>query len=144
MNYRPALTSDLDEIKNLLIHYNLPTIDCVEHIQNFVVAQNDDGLLAIGAFEHCGDAGLVRSIAVKETHKGHGIGEQIFQRIKSNALKSGITTLYLLTTDASGYFEQLGFSHCVRDEIPKLVKSTKQFTELCPATAHTMIFTLTG
>lgn len=142
MKYRQAHASDLDEIQELLESYDLPATDCHENISNFFVAESGNTIICVGGFESCGSLALLRSFAVKQTHKSQGIAEEIFNLVKTKAINSGIKQFYLLTTTANKYFERLGFSACNRDEAPKSIKATKQFNELCPAAATVMVLDL--
>lgn len=142
MRYRQAHSSDLVEVRELLESYELPAGDCKDHIDNFVVAENNNAIVGVGGFEHCGNLGLLRSFAVRHCDKGHGTAEQIFHLVKAKAIDSGVSQFYLLTTTASKYFARLGFSTCHRDDVPNPIKATKQFDELCPSTAAVMVLNL--
>ncbi len=142
LKYRQADSSDLVEVRFLLESYELPASDCKEHIGNFVVAENNNAIIGVGGFENCGNIGLLRSFAVRHSDKGHGTAEKIFSMVKAKAINSSISQFYLLTTTASKYFARFGFSICYRDDVPKSIKATKQFDELCPSTAVVMVLNL--
>ncbi|WP_321530689.1 arsenic resistance N-acetyltransferase ArsN2 [uncultured Desulfuromonas sp.] len=142
IEYKHAVTSDLAEIETLLTYYDLPASDCFLHLENFVVAFADGMLVGVGGFESCGNYGLVRSFAVSPEFKGHGIAKSLFQMVYDLALEQGKESLYLLTTTASDYFKKLGFSECVRSNCPEPITCTKQFSELCPGSAITMLLAL--
>ncbi len=138
IEYRQAKQTDQNEIESLLNFYELPASDCAPHLDNFIVALESGELVGVGGYESCGDFGLLRSFAVSADHKGNGVAESIFNIVYEHAAKQGKTTLYLLTTTAVGYFKKMGFVECPRSECPDPIKSTKQFTELCPGSATTM------
>ncbi|WP_428033650.1 arsenic resistance N-acetyltransferase ArsN2 [Amphritea sp.] len=138
IEYKQAEKSDLAEIGTLLRYYDLPASDCFLHIENFVVAFAEGTLVGVGGFESCGNYALVRSFAVSPAFKGKGIARSIFQMVYGQALAQGKEALYLLTTTASDYFKKLGFSECVRSNCPEPIRSTRQFSELCPGSAITM------
>ena len=142
MKYKQAHLSDLTKILELLETYELPTSDFKDHISNFIVAENNNMIAGVGAFETCGNLGLLRSFAVRQSHKNQGIAEQIFNLVKTKAKDSGINRFYLLTTTASQYFKRLGFTSCNRDDVPSSIKATKQFNELCPSSAVVMVLNL--
>jgi amino-acid N-acetyltransferase len=54
------------------------------------------------------------------------------------AAKNGVKSLYLLTTTADRFFAGLGFRRLQREMAPLAIKSTSQFSSLCPATAVLM------
>ncbi len=142
LEYRQALIADLIEIQRLLESYDLPANDCTEHLSNFIVAESNHAIVGVGGFENCDSLGLLRSFAVNSSHKGQGIAEEIFYLVKAKAINSDIKQFYLLTTTASKYFERFGFTICSRNDIPNPIKATKQFNELCPSTAVTMVLNL--
>jgi len=115
IEYKHAVKSDLAEIETLLTYYDLPASDCFLHLENF---------------------------AVSPEFKGHGIAKSLFQMVYDLALEQGKESLYLLTTTASDYFKKLGFSECVRSNCPEPITCTKQFSELCPGSAITMLLAL--
>jgi len=142
IEYKQAETANLAEIETLLKYYDLPASDCFLHLENFVVAFAEGKLVGVGGFESCGNYGLVRSFAVSPEFKGNGIAESIFKIVYDLALEQGKESLYLLTTTAADYFKKLGFSECVRSNCPEPIKHTKQFLELCPSSAITMLLEL--
>lgn len=142
IEYRQAAKSDLADIKALLVNHDLPASDLSRHLENFVVACDDGRLVGVGGFESCDDFGLVRSFAVSPSFEGKGIAGKIFDIVRENALNQGKSALYLFTTTATGYFEQLGFSACNRVSCPEPIKRTKQFSELCPGSATLMSLAL--
>jgi len=142
LKYRQAKSSDLVKICELLEIYDLPASDCKEHVSNFIVAEYNNKIIGVGGYEDCGDLGLLRSFAVRDSDKGHGIAERIFGLVKAKATVSGINQFYLLTETANKYFERLGFSPCNRDDAPSSITATKQFSELCPSTAEVMVLNL--
>ncbi len=138
MEYEQARPSNQDAIKHLLKSYGLPTSDINDHIGNFIVAKESSEIIAVGGFEICNEHALLRSFAVKTSHKGLGIAEQIFNLVEEQAIKSGIKAFYLLTDTAIQYFERLEFYECSRDIAPEPIRNTKQFSGLCPNTATLM------
>ncbi len=138
MNYRKATTADLAAIKALLSSSKLPSSDCDEHIENFIIVEDKDKIIGTGGLEICGANGLVRSIVIAPKYRGNGIARKIYQRIEDKAYHSGMTTLYLLTESATEYFKKLGFVVKKRSETPESIMQTKQFKEFCPSSAVLM------
>ena len=138
MKYRQATVCDLDRIKILLKHNNLPFSDCDEQIDNFVVLENQLNLIAIGGIEIYGHHGLMRSFVVAQDQRSKGISKNMFNIIKEKAISLGVTSIYLLTETATEYFEKLGFRVIKRTEVPESIKNTKQYKELCPNSATVM------
>jgi len=143
MNFRKATAADLAAIKILLNSSKLPSSDCDQHIENFIVAEERGKIIGTGGFEICGTNGLVRSIVIAPEYRGNGIAKEIYQQIENGAYSLGINTLYLLTESATEYFKKLGFVIKKRSETPKSIMQTKQFKELCPSSAAVMCHTPT-
>jgi amino-acid N-acetyltransferase len=64
-------------------------------------------------------------------------------RLVSEAQQQGVHDIYLLTTTAEHYFPRLGFDCIRRDDVPKEVQGSIEFTGACPASATVMQKTLT-
>ena len=138
MECRVAEKEDFPGIENILRESRLPADDCDGHIGNFIVIEQEGIIIGIGGFEACGILGLIRSIVVIPEYRGKGIGREILTFLENMAYDMGITTLYLLTETAENYFKNLGFSVKDRSEVPEAIVKTKQFSELCPASAKVM------
>jgi amino-acid N-acetyltransferase len=139
---RPALRTDLNEVRELLESNSLPSSDCAAHLDNFFVAEDQDTVVGVGGYEDCGEVALIRSFVTRPDHKNMGVAEQIFYSVREKATNLGVKQFYLLTTTASDYFQRLGFTVCSRDRVPNRVRETKQFDELCPSTATVMVLNL--
>ncbi|TKX55964.1 GNAT family N-acetyltransferase, partial [Halorubrum sp. SP9] len=53
-----------------------------------------------------------------------------------------VDTLYLLTTNAPGFFTELGYVEIDRSVAPRAIQQTTEFDDLCPSTATCMKKTL--
>lgn len=58
---------------------------------------------------------------------------------EQEAAISGVRRLFLLTTTANEYFSGMGYRSVRRSEAPSPIRSTSQFSSLCPATAVCMM-----
>ena len=88
-----------------------------------------------GGFETHGTDGLLRSLVVVSTHRSKGVGVTVLRVIEAKAAEQGIARLHLLTTTASGFFEQQGYATNQRGSAPPLISQTEQFRGLCPGSA---------
>ena len=93
---------------------------------------------AVGGLETRDRQALLRSVAVKKEWQGRGLGIRLVAQIEKAAGQSGIQSLYLLTTTASGFFQSLGYSTIHRDDFAEALKQTAQFAGLCPESAVCM------
>ena len=137
---RQAVADDWRSIVKQLDIAGLPVRDLnLSHMSRFLVAQSSDGVLmgAIG-LEQYGDQGLLRSLVVAENARGVGLGRELVARLEKFAGDLGVTDLWLLTIDADSFFRRIGFSIRDRDKVPYAVRSTSEFSELCPTSAFLM------
>jgi len=138
MNYRDATQNDLEAIRGLLDICNLPSVDCEEHLNNFILVQENNNVIGVGSLEVYNNVGLLRSIAVLPNSRNNGVGTIIYELVEKRALDLGVKFLYLLTESADEYFSSFGFSLKERNDVPLLIMKTKQFKDLCPSTAKVM------
>jgi amino-acid N-acetyltransferase len=130
--YRTANPLDLARIKAFLNANELPELGVDQWVQNFVIAEGQDGSwLGIAGLETYGESGLLRSVAVDKSQRGQGIGSELVQIAAANAKAHGAAKLYLLTDDAGQFFERLGFQLVERDEVDNAVKASVEFTQIC-------------
>ena len=135
---RSATPADLTNIEALLSASGLPLDGVPEALSTFIVAQANDRIVGVAGLEVCCDNALLRSVAVADAWRAHGIGRALVTRVISDAEARGINALYLLTTTAERYFPSFGFQKVERDEVPDDVRATAEFQGACPASATVM------
>jgi len=91
-----------------------------------------------GGFEACGPHALLRSIVISGRERGHGYGRTLVRGLLAEAAKLGLKDAWLLTDTAAPFFAALGFMPCARETAPPQIAATRQFAELCPASAKLM------
>jgi amino-acid N-acetyltransferase len=124
---------------SLLRSAKLPTADVQPASPiEFFGTRADGELVGVVALERCGSHGLLRSLAVSEAQRGSGVGRALVAFIEQHAAGLGFEQLYLLTTDASGYFRALGYAVSPRTAAPEAIARTSQFASLCPDSAILM------
>lgn len=132
IQYRAASTSDSERIKSLLTKNQLPEIGVDNWLENFVLAEEQNGsLVGVAGLELYARSGLLRSVAVDEKYRRQGHGRMLVELIVSNAKARGVKAIFLLTEDAVPYFERLGFRPLSRQYVPEEVKASVEFTEMC-------------
>lgn len=104
----------------------------------------DSETVAWGGFETHGTDGLLRSLNVVPTQRSKGVGVTVLRVIEAKAAEQGIARFHLLTTTASGFFEQQGYTVNQRGSAPPLISQTEQFRGLCPGSACYMCKVLTS
>ena len=135
---RPAAATDLAAVERLLIANGLPLDGVPAALTDFVVAQVDGDVVGVAGLEVCCDNALLRSVAVADGWRAHGIGRALVTRVISDAEARGIHALYLLTTTAERYFPTFGFQPVARADVPEDVRATAEFQSACPDSATVM------
>lgn len=132
---RSARQEDLDSIENLLIASGLPPDGIENHLSSMLVGELEYQILATAALEMYGDSALLRSVAVDSIARGTGLGTRMTEAIVKLALRLRVNRLFLLTETAEDFFPKFGFRKVNRSDIPDNVKSSLEFTLLCPSSA---------
>jgi N-acetylglutamate synthase-like GNAT family acetyltransferase len=135
---RPATEADLAAVERLLASNALPLDGVRDALPSFVVAEAGGDIVGVAGLEVCCDNALLRSVAVHDDWRSHGIGRSLVTRVIADAEARGIRALYLLTMTAERYFPSFGFRRIARDEVPADVRETAEFREACPASAAVM------
>ena len=113
---RPARTSDIKAIHKLIVDFasggrmlQKETVTLYESVQEFVVAVEDGQVVGCGALHVLWeDLAEVRSVAITETLRGNGIGNQILERIIERARELGLSRIFCLTIETK-FFGRHGF-----------------------------------
>jgi amino-acid N-acetyltransferase len=135
---RAATPDDLPAVERLVTRSGLPLDGLREAFPTFVVAEAGDDIVGVAGLEVCCNNALLRSVAVADEWRSHGVGRALVSRVIGDAEARGISALYLLTTTADQYFPKFGFQPVVRDDVPDDVRATAEFTSACPASAVVM------
>jgi len=137
INLQNFSTNDKDMVLDLLNGAELPTEDLTdEKMKNFMVARDKDGcIIGVVGVEIYQEIGLLRSLAVHPAYRARGLGRRLTRKIESFAIQNGIKTLYLLTMTAADFFAKIGYEVTQRDKVPKSIKKTEEFKNLCPVSA---------
>lgn len=134
--------ADLAQLEALLRANHLPAEDCAELARHCCASYQGDELIAAGVIEPVAQYGLLRSIVVREDHRGRGLAGRIISHLLDQARDEGRVAIYLLTETAQTYFAGLGFVPMARADVPKAVSRTRQFASLCPDSASCMYLLL--
>jgi amino-acid N-acetyltransferase len=63
------------------------------------------------------------------------VGASLTECAIDQACARSVAKLFLLTTDAAPFFERFDFQYAQRAEAPIEIQMTREFRELCPASA---------
>lgn len=136
---RPATSQDLPAILALLRDADLPYQDLTTaHLADFLVAAGSQHVLGAVGIERYGEKALLRSLVVRPESKFTGLGKQLADAIERHARRTGVDTLYLLTTTAADFFKRRGYEVIERRSAPPELQKTTEFSSLCPSQATCM------
>ena len=134
-----AQAPTLQQSRLLLAEAGLPTDDLADDPElRLLGIQHDGRWIGVVGLQPLDGAALLRSLAVAPAERGHGAGAALVAAAEAQAVASGWHELFLLTTAAAGFFERLGYQGLSRAEAPAALRATRQFAQLCPATAQVM------
>jgi amino-acid N-acetyltransferase len=123
----------------LLAAASLPTEDLTEsHCEHFFYCgprEAPEGLVGLELF---GDVALLRSLVVSAARRGSGAGSQLLAHAEQHARALGVKRLYLLTTSAESFFANRGYMRAPRAAAPDAIRTTREFSGLCPASSAFM------
>lgn len=142
VSLRAATSSDLEAIRRLLAELVLPEAGLEKWLPHFTVAESDGAVVGLAGVERYADGVLLRSVGVRPSWRGSGLGRVLVDTVLEKAHRDGSRDAYLLTTTAERYFPRLGFAEIPRAAVPVSVQASIEFREACPASAVVMHRTL--
>ena len=78
---------------------------------------------------------LLRSLVVIADQKARGVGSRVLAAAETAAGDLGAARLHLLTTTAERFFIRHGFVVADRASAPPVIRRTREFVDVCPASA---------
>ena len=142
VSIRQAKGVDYEKIAGLLSSSSLPSEGFAEHLHNFLVAENGDGIVGAIGLEIYGETALLRSAVVSSPLQYKGVGTLLYNQLIENAKSLGVRRLILLTTTAEKYFERKGWKRIDAKSVSGAVTTSVEFTGACPSTAACMELSL--
>ena len=131
---RSPRASDYLPVRQMLVDATLPVNDFAPEHLAFVASDDGKPVAAIGC-EKLGDVWLLRSLVVATGQRSRGLGAKLVAALEADASEQGVGEIWLLTIDADGFFESLGYRRRERDQAPEVIQGTAEFSDLCPASA---------
>lgn len=131
----PRMTDVLQLLKGAGLPYQDIDASLLAHF--FALTRHGETVGIAGVEPH-GPDGLLRSLVVRDTSRGSGLGRDLVAEAERRAAESGIETLYLLTDTAAGYFRRFGYQDWPRVAAPPAIRHTREFSALCPDDAAFM------
>ena len=135
---RAARPGDHAAIAMLLRANDLPLDGVPPSGADFLVAEQDGGIVGVVGLERFGTHALLRSAAVDAAVRGTGLGARLVAGVLDLAAQRGVEELWLLTTTAERWFPRFGFAVAARADVPPAVQASPEFQGACPSTATVM------
>ncbi|OIO25643.1 hypothetical protein AUJ14_03660 [Candidatus Micrarchaeota archaeon CG1_02_55_22] len=115
---RPAIASDAKAIHALVNEHakkqlllDRPLEEIVEEIDDFLVAEKDGKVIGCCQLDvYNTKLAELRSLAVKDEHKGMGAGKALVEEALSHAKDKGVTEVMAITSEDE-FFKKLGFGY---------------------------------
>lgn len=118
----------------------LPGSDLTEaHLEHFFLAGSDESPSGLIGLELYGSEALLRSLVVRRSVRGQGVGSLLVQHAECYASACAARSIYLLTTTAEAFLQRLGYERIDRRQAPASIQQTRQFASLCPASSAVMM-----
>ncbi len=131
------------QVKSLLTDAQLPISDLSpDKLKHFFGCGTAQTLQGVVGLEIYGTVALLRSLAVVENYRGKGCGKALVAEAERYGESKGVRELYLLTTTAEGFFERLGYRRSIRESALEAIRTTSEFSRLCPSNSTLMAKTL--
>ncbi|MFL5747170.1 MAG: arsenic resistance N-acetyltransferase ArsN2 [Niastella sp.] len=125
-------------IITLLQSEKLPVEDLPASMENFFVALNADKVIGAIGLEQYDNCGLLRSMVVDKEYRNKNTASQLLQELETYAIALSIDCMYLLTETAPGYFGKKGYQKIAREEAPRAIHASSEFSHVCPVSAIVM------
>jgi amino-acid N-acetyltransferase len=131
-----------DQVRALLLAAQLPVDDLDEGGMHFLGCGDPHCPIGVIGLQIFGADALLRSLAVDPAHRGIGAGKALSGAAERHASRALVRRIFLLTETAAGFFAARGYAAVPRDQAPRCIRETREFSTLCPASAILMTKTL--
>jgi amino-acid N-acetyltransferase len=95
--------------------------------------------VGFGGLEIHGEDALLRSLVILPPLRARGIGAAVVGWLETEAALCQCRAIWLLTDQAAGFFDRLGYAKCDRAVVPENIRETRQFAAFCPANADVLV-----
>lgn len=130
---------DRASIRQLLSDNDLPTADLDDlDLSCFLGCGSRASLSGVIGLEIYQRHALLRSLVVENGQRGSGCGQALVAAIECFASGKGVEHLFLLTETAEQFFSRQGYTAVDRQQLPAVIRETKELSTLCPQSATAM------
>lgn len=133
-----AQREDVASVLTLLERHGLPVDGADAMGEDVVVARAGERIVGAAGLEVYADGALLRSVVVDASAQGQGLGQRLTEAALALARARRVSSVFLLTTTADGFFPRFGFERIEREDVPKSVQQSVEFRSACPASAVVM------
>lgn len=133
-NIRKMTHSDIPEVLRMMhpavedkILIPRTASDLEEKIKDYIVYEVDGTVHGCGALHKYGQQGEIAAIVVDEMYINAGIGKRIVSYLMEKAYAMKLKQVFLLTTQTSDWFSQLGFVQGEISDLPKEKQKTYNY-----------------
>lgn len=142
VNQEIKTQKELEALQVFLRTNQLPADDIrLDNSVYFTYYNTEEAIVGSGGLELYGTKALLRSLAVSPEIRGQQLGKQIVSDLLRKAQSLAMSEVYLLTESAFYFFHKLGFEELKRDEVPEEIRSSTEFSQVCPTSANVMKLT---
>ena len=135
-----ARRPDRAAIIALLENANLPTADLTDqHLENFFFLGPRTAPFGLIGLEMLERNALLRSLVVAPDYRTAGSGSALLEYAEAYAGLRGVIAVFLLTTTAEQFFSRRGYGRIERGMAPDSIRSTREYSDICPATSALMV-----
>lgn len=134
----PAPFNAHEGISHLLETAGLPIPGHADVPVQMMAAFAGPHLVGCVGWESFGQQALLRSLAVHPSMRGQGVGQVLVDCLLDVMAGMEVDDVYLLTTEAAGFFARFGFETIERSNVPGPVQGSGEFALDCCQTAVVM------
>ncbi|HEX6914812.1 MAG TPA: arsenic resistance N-acetyltransferase ArsN2 [Chitinophagaceae bacterium] len=138
MDIRQIVPEQRSDFITLLQANQLPYEDLPADLQHFLVAIEQNNVIAAIGLEQYGTCGLLRSMVVHQAYRDRQVAASLVEALETRAKKAGIGEIYLLTETAEAYFARKGYQRVTRADVPQPLYASSEFSHVCPQSAVVM------
>ena len=125
-NIRSMTVADIPEVLRIMqpaiedqILVTRTAADFEEKLEDFAVYEVDGTVHACGAIHTYKDQGEIAAIVVDEMYANLGIGKKMIDYLMEKAAQLKLKMVFVLTTQTSDWFSQLGFTRGSISDLPR-------------------------
>lgn len=117
LNDAPAIHALVEHFAGKGIMLHRPLTEICDQIRDFFVYEEGGVVAGTCSLHICDDLGEIRSLAVKESLTGRGIGRKLVQACLAEGRALGLSRVFALTYK-TGFFHKLDFKAVSKEVLP--------------------------